>query len=232
MEDKIINKLFNKVKDKFTKQKQNNYNIYEYTFSDEEIESINKQNKQKILELKQGMTLKSKQDKTKPNTLEVLSKLEEEKEITEPSSKLEEKKDEEPPIEEPKEENSIEIQENKKEDPEESQETKTSFINLNKEHQNLVMTKWKEINLTKIDKDIIDAKDLFNHNYASYYAKESMKFIEYIRREYEVVICYLIGFNNEKQGIMNKTIFADSFDEEWKHLNSYIKILEKIRKNR
>ena len=75
MEDKIINKLFNKVKDKFTKQKQNNYNIYEYTFSDEEIESINKQNKQKILELKQGMTLKSKQDKTKPNTLEVLSKL-------------------------------------------------------------------------------------------------------------------------------------------------------------
>ena len=93
MEDKIINKLFNKVKDKFTKQKQNNYNIYEYTFSDEEIESINKQNKQKILELKQGMTLKSKQDKTKPNTLEVLSKLEEEKEVTEPLSKIEEKKD-------------------------------------------------------------------------------------------------------------------------------------------
>ena len=227
MEDKIINKLFNKVKDKFTKQKQNNYNIYEYTFSDEEIESINKQNKQKILELKQGMTLKNKQDKTKLNTLEVLSKLEEEKEVTEPLSKLEEKKDEEP-----KEEKSIETQEDIKEEPKESQETKTSFINLNKEHQNLVMTKWKEINLTKIDKDIIDAKDLFNHNYASYYAKESMKFIEYIRHEYEVVICYLIGFNNEKQGIMNKTIFADSYDEEWKHLNSYIKILEKIRKNR
>lgn len=232
MEDKIINKLFNKVKNKFTKQKQNNYNIYEYTFSDDEIESINKQNKQKILELKQGMTLKNKQDKTKPNTLEVLSKLEEEKEVTQQSSKIEEKKDEEPPIEEPKEENSVEIQENKKEEPEESIATKTSFINLNKEHQNLVMTKWKEINLIKIDKDIIDAKDLLNHNYASYYAKESMKFIEYIRREYEVVICYLIGFNNEKQGIMNKTIFADSYDEEWKHLNSYIKILEKIRKNK
>ena len=109
---------------------------------------------------------------------------------------------------------------------------KNSFINLSPEHQQLVMDKWNEIKQSKIDKDIIDGKDLLNHNYTITYADEALKFIHYIRKEYEVVICYLIGFNNEKQGIYDKTIFSDKIDNEWKYLNNYIKILEKIRKNK
>ena len=55
------------------------------------------------------------------------------------------------------------------------------------------------------------------------------KFIHLIRKRYEVVICYLIGFNNEKKGIYDKTIFSSRIDDEWKFLNQYIKVLEKIR---
>ena len=91
------------------------------------------------------------------------------------------------------------------------------------------MDKWNEIKPNKIDKDIINGKDLLNHNYTITYADDAARFIHYIRKEYEVVICYLIGFNNEKQGIYDKTIFSSKIDDEWKHLNSYIKILEKIR---
>ena len=94
------------------------------------------------------------------------------------------------------------------------------------------MDKWKEININKIDKDIIDGKNLLKSNYTITYADEAAKFIHYIRKEYEVVICYLIGFNNEKQGIKNKTIFSSKMDNEWKYLSNYIKILEKIRKNK
>ena len=93
----------------------------------------------------------------------------------------------------------------------------------------MVSDKWNEIRLNQIDNDIIDGKDLLNHNYTITYADEATKFIHYIRKEYEIVICYLIGFNNEKQGIYDKTIFSSKIDDEWKHLNSYIKILEKIR---
>lgn len=248
MDDKILNKLLTKVKNKFTKQKQSSNNNYEYAFSDEEIEDINKKNKQKILELKQGLTLTKKQDKKELNSLEVLSKLECEKEVTEPINKLDNCEEEtidselkkvedikisyEEATEELKSESVEDLEEDKNEETIKEEPQKNSFINLNLEHQKLVMNKWKEINLNKIDKDIIEAKDLLNHNYTSYYASDALKFIKYIRKEYEIVVCYLIGFNNEKQGIMNKTIFGDSIDEEWKYLSNYIKILEKIRKNK
>ena len=48
-------KFIDKVKNKFTKKSTNNKNNYEYAFSTEELETINKQNKQKILELKQDI---------------------------------------------------------------------------------------------------------------------------------------------------------------------------------
>lgn len=104
-----------------------------------------------------------------------------------------------------------------------------SFVHLNLEHQRIVMDKWREINSTQIDKDIIEGKDLLNHNYTITYADEAARFIHDIRKKYEIVICYLIGFNNEKKGIYDKTIFSSKMDEEWKYLSNYIKILEKIR---
>ena len=71
-----------------------------------------------------------------------------------------------------------------------------------------------------------------NHNYNITYGENAAKFVHDIRKRYEVVICYLIGFNNEKKGIPNKTIFANKVDDEWKYLSNYIKLLEKIRSNR
>ena len=91
------------------------------------------------------------------------------------------------------------------------------------------MNSWNEINLNEIDKDIINGKDILNHNYNITYGDNALKFVHDIRKKYEVVICYLIGFNNEKNGIMNKTIFSDKVDNEWKYLENYIKLLEKIR---
>lgn len=209
MDEKLVQKLINKVKNKFNKQKQDLNNNYEYAFSLEEIEDINKQNKQKIQELKEDIF---KKKKDKPKTDEILSKIETNieptTEVIEPTPKQEELE---------------------KEPPKKEEVNNNSYINLSKEHQDIVMKKWNEINLNKIDKDIINAKDLLNHNYTITYADDAARFIHYIRKEYEVVITYLIGFNNEKQGILNKTIFSDKIDNEWKYLNSYIKILEKIR---
>ena len=91
------------------------------------------------------------------------------------------------------------------------------------------MEKWNEIDIKEIDKDIMDGKEILNHNYTITYADEAEKFIHDIRKKYEIVICYLIGFNNEKKGIFDKTIFSLKMDDEWKHLAQYIKILEKIR---
>ena len=236
MEEKKINKFLNIFKDKFTKSKIDDSKLSEYAFSDEELEDINKQNKQKIQELKESFNLNNSK---KLSTSEVLSKLSnipsnniEEKEVT----NIETIKKEETPLK-PSEETKEEVLEEIKDEiikcvQEEPIKPKNSFINLDKEYQTLVMNKWKEISQSTIDKDIMDGKDLLNHNYAVTYSSDAIKFIQHIRREYEVVICYLIGFNNEKQGIFDKTIFSDSINNEWKYLSNYVKLLEKIRQNR
>lgn len=229
MDDRIVHKFINKVKDKFTKNKPTYPISSEYAFSTEEIEDINKQNKQKIQELKQDIFTKKKANNNKPSTEEVLSKIETnietEREVTEPAPDINTNDElpQEPIIEKTLIEEPI---------VEESPPPKNSFIHLTPDHQQLVMDKWNAIKLNQIDKDIIDGKDLLNHNYTITYADEATKFIHYIRKEYEIVICYLIGFNNEKQGIYDKTIFSNKIEDEWKHLNSYIKMLEKIRKNK
>lgn len=223
MDERVVHKFINKFKDRFNKPKPTYQENYEYAFSTEEIESINKQNKQKIQELKQEIFTKKKTDNDKLSTSEVLKKLTTNKESTDNSSLKP---------------NIIENSENPQPEPTEEKEDvneppqRNSFINLTPEHQQLIMDKWNEINLNQIDKDIINGKDILNHNYTITYADDAAKFIHHIRKEYEIVICYLIGFNNEKQGIYDKTCFSSKIDDEWKHLNSYIKILEKIRKNK
>jgi len=227
MNDGFINKFVTKVKDKFTKNKSTYHDFSEYAFSTEELENINKQNKQKIQELKQDIFSNKKDSNDKVNTDEVLSKIEANIEaLNEVTDAIEEDEF----VEEIPQEKEL-LNEEILEEKEEIQ-PKNSFINLSFEHQKLVMDKWQEIKSNKIDKDIIDGKDLLNHNYTITYADDAARFIHYIRKEYEIVICYLIGFNNEKQGIYDKTIFSDKVDNEWKYLSSYIKMLEKIRKNK
>ena len=72
-------------------------------------------------------------------------------------------------------------------------------------------------------------KDILEHNYVITYADDALSYIYKIRDEYDILIEYLIGFNNEKRGVMNKNIFSSRLDDEWKFLNSYIKVLEKIK---
>ena len=234
MEDNIVHKFIDKFKSRFSKNKQMIANTYEYAFSDEEIESINRENKQKIQELKQDIFTKKKDSYNSSKTNEVLSKLSNHMELQDTDNQNLPQDDAEEisediiiePINEAvvKEQGVISAKEEFK--------PKNSFIKLSSEQQKKVMDKWNELNLNKIDKDIMSAKDLLNHNYTIAYADEALRFIQYIRKEYEIVICYLIGFNNEKQGIYDKTYFGDNLDDEWKYLSNYIKILEKIRRNK
>ena len=80
-----------------------------------------------------------------------------------------------------------------------------------------------------IDKYINKGKDILAHNYTITYGDDALKYIYMVRDEYNILIEYLIGFNNEKKGIYNKIIFSDRLDNEWRYLANYIKILEKIR---
>ena len=204
MDGNIVQKLIHSIKNKITKHSKIDTSINEYAFSSEDLEELTKDNKEKLKELKKSTIHTKKQEVLDEEKLNdsILSQ-----EIDETNTDIK--------VEEIKEE----IQEKKEK----------SFINLEKEHQELIMKKWQEIDLTEIEKDILLAKDLLNHNYTITFADDATKFIHDIRQKYEVVLSYLIGFNNEKKGIYQKTFFGDNLDNEWIHLKHYIKVLEKIR---
>ena len=239
MEDKIVHKFIAKVKDKLSRNKTTYPSVSEYAFSSEEIEDMTKQNKQKIQELKQDLSFSAKKKEKETSKLqidnEVLSPVEtqtvidvglDQKMIQEYQDQNEKKQEVTETIEKnkPKE---VKEQEAKKSKGQKN--SKNSFINLKQDHQQFIMEKWNEIDSNQIEKDIIEGKNLLNHNYTSTYADDASRYIHHIRKNYDVVICYLIGFNNEKKGIYDKTTFSSKMDEEWKYLNSYIKVLEKIK---
>lgn len=225
MEDKMVYKFITKIKDKLSKNKAAYPSVDEYAFSTEEIKTISVQNRQKIQELKQDVFAKKKEEEKVVSEETVSSVLE---------SVIEEREEllgdiQKEVIEEKVSDGDDTIEDKEEQALIEEEFPKNSFVNLNEEYQKIVMNKWKEIELNQIDKDIIDGKDLLNHNYTITYADDAAKFIHGIRKKYEVVICYLIGFNNEKKGIYEKTIFSSKMDDEWKYLANYIKVLEKIR---
>ena len=238
----MVNKLISKIKTKITRNKDYNL-LEEYKFSSEEIENLKEQNKQKIENLKNGTTKRKsvtftsvskklngildetpnqeEQDNNtitnevpiKESTEEIISEEKLKEDDNEPEKNIDKIEEKTEPVPEPKE----------------KKETKESYINLKPKTQEIIMTSWNEIDLQQVDKDIIEGKDLLNHNYNITYGDNAAKFVHDIRKRYEIVLCYLIGFNNEKKGILNKTIFADKVDDEWKYLSNYIKLLEKIR---
>lgn len=245
MEDNIFHKLITKFTNKLFQNQDADPSLNEYAFSTEEIDEIKKMNEKKILELKSD-TLKIPKISTPKSSIsteklepEAKDPKEQEPESTNNSDgsfEIEEKQKNINPSSEhsnilsPSKEN-LDISKTSEDDLPNSppKESYSSFIHLNQTHQNLVMEKWKSIDTNSIDKSILDGKELLNHNYTITYADEASRFIHQIRKEYEIVICYLIGFNNEKKGIYEKTIFSDNPDNEWKYLSNYIKILEKIR---
>ncbi len=245
MEDNnLIHKFVDKVKNKFTKNSKGYPSVAEYAFSSEELEKISEENKQKILDLKQEVY--PKKEKKKTEVLNTLNKMneknisDEEEENTSVNELIDEKEvlKEEDNFSEMEDKQLVDKQledEQLKEEKLEDLVKKVcdkpinSFVEINSDNQRLIMEKWNEIDIKEIDKDIMDGKEILNHNYTITYADEAEKFIHDIRKKYEIVVCYLIGFNNEKKGIFDKTIFSSKMDDEWKHLAQYIKILEKIR---
>lgn len=215
MEGNVVNKILKKVKTKFSANaKNNNTQNLEYSFSLEELDNLERQNSEKIKNLK---------EKKKPYK-KILSHAEEEeilsREMLEDdflmslcnADKLYSK--------------------NVEDEAKDVGKVCNSYVNPTEDQQNMVMDRWKNIDITRLDEDILKGKDILNHNYSITYGDDSLAYIYRIRDEYDILIEYLIGFNNEKRGIMDKTIFSDRLDNEWRYLNNYIKVLEEIRKNK
>ena len=209
MEDNVFGKLINKFK--FHKNNKS-YPSMDYAFSDDEIKNISKDNKEKISMLKKNDIIEEKNKNIKSDILdEVLSPVEGVTKI----------------------ESNIDINNELVEQDDNIVDTDSnSFVNLSNENQNIIMKEWKNIDIDILHRDILYGKDLLNQSYNGSYVEDAMRYIHDIRKRYEVVISYLIGFNNEKKGIINKTFFSDNKEEEWKYLSNYIKVLDKIRSNK
>lgn len=279
MEDRVIHKFIDKVKDKFTKSSKGCPSVTDYAFSPEEIADLNRQNKQKIQDLKQdvfafkkeeindveqGIIFQEKAMDFLGNSRKIvgaesvgakdefgMEKVEkslekdadaEEKELVFQegeqevvSEKLIDSKNVELHVGMDIEEEGIssmsqqDMRDEKEKGSENIKKQENSYIHLSASNQKLIMEQWNKIETNVIDQDIIKGKDILNHNYTITYADEAARFVHDIRKKYEVVLCYLIGFNNEKKGIYDKVIFSSIMDDEWKFLKQYIKILEKIR---
>lgn len=232
MKDNLIQSFKKKFKNKIFNRHSDYLETNEYAFSPEEIDELNKKNKKKISELKQDM-FATKEYKQMNKSLSCKEESTEKEEIVEKEELAEEKEcttQEKISINEGISSQEKEIVETKlKEESAQNSSQKPSFMELSEAQQSLIMEKWNQIEQNEIDKDILYGKELLNHNYQITYADDAARFIHKIRKEYEVVISYLIGFNNEKKGIFNKITFSDKIDDEWQYLNNYIKILEKIR---
>lgn len=208
MEGNIVNKFFGKIKDKFNTNSIKD--IYpqasEYVFSEDELDSLSKQNNEKIKELKLNVL---------NNNQGIVEKKEEKQEDIIFDDFVNEDKEI--------------VDEDKVVSDNNVDDLSDSYINLSSDRKDIIMKSFAGIDIVKLDKEIDKGKDIILHNYTITYGDEALSYIYKIRDEYDVVIEYLIGFNNEKKGIYNKTIFSDKLDNEWRYLNNYIKVLEKMR---
>ena len=214
MEENVFQKLIHTVQKRMKRNSKTDSFMNEYVFNSSDLDELKKNNNEKIKELKKDI---KEQEKKKQVLMEeeldesILSDTTSQSEITNQDDV-----------------NNEETSSDSNDTSTHEQE-KTSFIHLEEEYQELIMKKWSKIDFNEVDKDIISGKEILNHNYTITFADDATKYISTIRKKYEVVLCYLIGFNNEKKGIYEKTFFSDKIEDEWKYLNYYIKLLEKIR---
>ena len=217
MEGNFINNIFSKVKNKFNIKKDYPH-IDDYSFSGEELDILSKQNMEEIDKLRKGYKKESS-----PDMLE---------EVKEEEIVNDNKEDNNVVIEE-KVDNSV-IVEEKIDDKVYNNNVDTNkeengYINLSSERRENIMKRWNSIDIVSLGKDINKGKDILDHYYLITYADDALSYIYKIRAEYDILIEYLIGFNNEKKGIYDKNIFSNRLDDEWKYLKNYVKVLEKIR---
>ncbi|MBQ6495040.1 MAG: hypothetical protein IJI49_03455 [Bacilli bacterium] len=197
--------FFKKLKNKFEKDKNNYPHINEFSFSGDELEDLSRKNKEEIDKLRNGYVKKVVIKEEKESSLEEDIKDNLDNNINEG------------------------IISSDKEIVIDDVDNVSSYINLSDDRRENIMKRWNSIDIIRLSKDIDEGKDILEHNYVITYADDALSYIYKIRDEYDILIEYLIGFNNEKRGVMNKNIFSSRLDDEWKFLNSYIKVLEKIK---
>lgn len=235
MEGKVLKKIINKFKNKM--HKNTSYpRDFEYAFSDEEITKLSNENKEKMLALKNNTIKKKQEKKVNPekdvdelildnldnNTIpkkkkkDLLDQIDDTEKVT--YTKIVKKLNGELKDDIPKD-----VKEEKEEKP------LTKYIDLTDELQKEINEAIDKVDMIVLDNYIIKGKDLIEHNYTITFGEEALRFVYQVRHEFEVLIEYLIGFNNEKKGVYNKTTFSDKLDDEWHYLKNYIKILEQIK---
>lgn len=228
MEGNIFKNFLGKVKYKLHKNTSYPHD-FEYAFSDEEITKLSKENREKMLALKNSSIKKKKKiPKDKEVDELILDNLDnntkKKKDMLDPDYD----KDKITYTKIVKKLNG-ELQENSLTKEESLEKSKAKYLKLNDELQSKINKAIDKVDMIILDNYIIKGKDLINHNYSITYGEESLRFIYRVRHEFEVLIEYLIGFNNEKKGIYDKTTFSDKLDDEWNYLKNYIKILEQIK---
>ena len=197
--------FFTKLKNRFNNKKDNYPQFSEYSFSGEELDSLSRQNIDEINKLRTGFKVnKDKKIEEDNSNLDAIVLLD--KDIV---------------VKEDNVDNNIEKKDNKEE--------YNGYVNLSSDTRENIMKRWNSIDIVRLTHDIYEGKDILDHNYTITYADNALEYIYRIRGEYDILIEYLIGFNNEKKGVLNKNIFSDRLDNEWRYLKNYIKVLEKIK---
>ena len=197
--------FFTKLKNRFNNKKDNYPQFSEYSFSGEELDSLSRQNIDEINKLRTGFKVnKDKKIEEDNSNLDAIVLLD--KDIV---------------VKEDNADNNIEKEDNKEE--------YNGYVNLSSDTRENIMKRWNSIDIVRLTHDIYEGKDILDHNYTITYADNALEYIYRIRGEYDILIEYLIGFNNEKKGVLNKNIFSDRLDNEWRYLKNYIKVLEKIK---
>ncbi|MBR3161635.1 MAG: hypothetical protein IKF19_02775 [Bacilli bacterium] len=227
MEGNVFKQIINNIKNKM--HKNNHYpNDSEYAFSTEEITILSKENKEKMLALKNNTFKRKKEDNEPNNDKElqelILDNLNNDHIPQKQTKDILDDDDDKDKITYTKIVKKLngELKEEKPKPP-------AKYTNLTDELQEKINKAIDKVDMIVLDNFIMRGKELVEQNYNIKYGEESLKFIYQTRHEFEVLIEYLIGFNNEKKGIYNKTTFSNNLDDEWKYLNNYIKILEQIK---
>ena len=226
----MFKKVINKVKNKM--HNTSNYPLdSEYVFSDEEINKISNENKEKIIALKNNKVSRSNEKFERDVDELIIDNL-----GTDSKSKkrdilddIDNDKDKITYTKIVKKLNGELVEDEIKNKEEDITIKKEKYVKLSDELQKQINDAIEKVDLIVLDNYIIKGKDLIQHNYIITYGEEALRFVYQVRHEFEVLIEYLIGFNNEKKGIYEKTTFSDKLDDEWHYLKNYIKILEQIR---
>ena len=231
MEGNFVNKFVNKFKSKLNNNKNNYPQKFEYVFSDEDVNKLAKENKEKLNNLKKrNINIKPKKDISKEDEEILLSNINHELNgENEFNNNLankfnEEEKSREEQIDSSEENNNLKNSSN------EETSTKDNYSNPNDDIQMMIKRELIKLDVKELIKHIDRGKDILNHNYSITYGDDALRYIYVIRDKYANLIEYFIGKKKKKHGIYNKNIFSNRLDDEWQYLKNYISILEMIKK--